>query len=67
MNDTFASDIGSGVAIGVMLSFVIACLVCVCVALYYGGYKNGQVDYARGKIVYTMQTNDKGELVWTKR
>ena len=56
-----------------MLIFLI-CLVPFIMGWLFGsiigqtmGYKEGQVDYAMGRISYTLQTNANNEVSWERK
>jgi len=42
-------------------------IILVCMAFHYIGYKQGQIDYANGKVLYILQYNQDKELNWEKK
>ena len=48
----------------IMMFVLIAILL---VGVRQGSYKQGQIDYANGKIVYSLVKNTQGEMVWKRK
>ena len=61
-NDTLTFVIG--MIIGAIVMLIVVATV---ITGSRGTYRDGQIDYAQGKILYVLKANALGENVWTRK
>ena len=48
------------------LVFIIICLILINIGVYYGQYKDGQIDAINGKIYYELIESEDRSTQWKK-